>query len=99
MIHLTPAPANFAGAGLSGKILLMKKNIGKKDRIIRLVISIALAIVAFLFSGIIKLALLLVSVFILYEALAGWCAFYAIIGKNTCPAELFAEGDLKENGH
>lgn len=60
----------------------MKKNIGKKDRIVRFVIFCVLIGAAlylkspFLYFG---------ALFVLYETLAGWCAFYQLIGKNTCP--------------
>lgn len=28
--------------------------------------------------------LLIVALFVLYEAAAGWCALYQFLGKNTC---------------
>lgn len=70
----------------------MKKNIGTFDRVLRLIISIALIAGVFFVSGtIIKIALVLLAVFSFYEALAGWCAFYALIGKNTCPITIEQE--------
>ena len=67
----------------------MKKNIGTKDRLARLALAILAGSGAlFADSIIIQAALVLLALFILYEALAGWCAFYAFIGKNTCPINL-----------
>ena len=64
----------------------MKKNIGTIDRWVRLLIAIALFVgMFFVPAGIPKILLGIASVFTLYESLFGWCAFYALIGKNTCP--------------
>jgi len=59
----------------------MKKNIGTNDRLVRLAIGIVLLALAYWFDS---WLLLLFSLFTFYEALAGWCAFYQIVGKNTC---------------
>lgn len=62
----------------------MKKNIGKKDRLFRLAIAIALLIYAFIqkspwaFLG---------SLFVFFEAAMSWCIFYQLIGKNSCPLD------------
>ena len=65
----------------------MKKNIGKIDRAGRLVLGILLLLFAFFSSlaSLFKIIIILAALFIFYEALVGWCAFYALIGKNTCP--------------
>jgi hypothetical protein len=60
----------------------MKKNIGTQDRLFRLGIAVILLILAWLLHSWIILA---VGIFVLYEAAAGWCIYYQIIGKNTCP--------------
>lgn len=60
----------------------IKSNIGKKDRIIRLVIAIAL----FAYAAFQKSYLALgAAIFTVYEALAGWCILYQILGKSSCP--------------
>lgn len=59
----------------------MQKNIGMPDRLIRLAIALAFFVAAYWWSSWILLA---VAIFTLYEAVAGWCAFYQLIGKNTC---------------
>lgn len=69
----------------------MKKNIGKRDRIARLVVSLFLIGVAFVFeSKAVALAFLLAGFFTLFETLSGWCAFYSLVGKNTCPVEMIS---------
>ncbi len=62
-----------------------KKNIGIKDRLLRLFLAIVIfASVFFVSSLFSKIILILISIFTLLESLIGWCVFYALIGKNTC---------------
>lgn len=61
---------------------LMKKNIGTFDRLIRLAIGIILLAYAWWQSSWIALA---AALFTFYEALAGWCILYQLIGKSSCP--------------
>lgn len=63
----------------------MKPNIGTFDRLFRAGIAILLLIGAWWWSSWILLA---VSFFSFYEALAGWCAFYQLLGKSSCPVDL-----------
>jgi len=64
----------------------MKKNIGKQDRIVRFVLALACILLALSVAiEAVKIILLLLAIFCLYEVLVGWCAFYQLIGKNTCP--------------
>jgi hypothetical protein len=66
----------------------MKKNIGTIDRIVRLLIAVVCFGAVFMVSNsYIKIILSALSIFSLYESLFGWCAFYALIGKNTCPIQ------------
>lgn len=60
----------------------MKKNIGTKDRLVRLAFACVLLILAYYFYSLILLA---TSLFVFYEAFAGWCIMYQILGKNSCP--------------
>lgn len=62
----------------------MKKNIGLRDRLLRLAIGILLLAFAWWQSSWIALGF---ALFTFYEALAGWCIYYQIIGKNTCPID------------
>ena len=62
----------------------MKKNIGTYDRVVRAVFGVLFLVGAWWFHSLILLA---IALFSFYEALVGWCAFYQLIGKNTCPIE------------
>jgi len=59
----------------------VKKNIGINDRILRLTFGLILLAFAWWQSSWIALAF---AIFSFYEALASWCAFYQLIGKNSC---------------
>ncbi len=61
---------------------MIKENIGTPDRLLRLFIAIAL-----LAYGIWKVSYLSLaaSAFVFFEVFFSWCAFYALIGKNSCP--------------
>lgn len=60
----------------------MKTNIGNLDRGIRLGFAAILFVYAAYASSFFAL---LIGLFTLYEALSGWCAYYQLVGKNTCP--------------
>ncbi len=60
------------------------KNIGKKDRLLRLFISIVLLLWAI--STTWSFVLIFLSGLALFEAVFSWCGFYAAVGKNTCLA-------------
>lgn len=62
----------------------MKKNIGTADRLIRFSIGLLLLAYAWWAGSWIALAF---ALFTFYEAAASWCAFYQLIGKNSCPKE------------
>lgn len=62
----------------------MHKNIGTTDRLIRLAIAVGLLLFAWWQSSWIALAF---AIFTFYEALAGWCVMYQLLGKNSCPID------------
>lgn len=67
----------------------MKKNMNNKDRLVRLVFAVILLVSIFLTNYLwAKLILAILALFVFYEALVGWCALYALLGKNTCPIDL-----------
>jgi hypothetical protein len=62
----------------------MKQNIGNFDRYLRIFIGLVLLAVGIYFkSGFI----IIFAFFSFYEAFAGWCIFYQLIGRNTCPVK------------
>jgi len=62
-----------------------RKNIGKKDKAIRIVIGLFLLILAITTTW--SPWLLFFSGFAFFEAIFSWCGLYAALGKRTCPVE------------
>ena len=60
-----------------------RKNIGLGDRVTRVGAGIFFLGWALLTTW--NPLLIIIAGFCFYEALAGWCALYAALGKNTCP--------------
>jgi len=58
----------------------MKKNIGKTDRVIRLIAGFIIIVIGLYFKSWWG-AIGLIPVF---TALTGWCGLYAILGMDTC---------------
>jgi len=61
----------------------MIKNVGSTDKIIRLVLGLALIVGALLGYGI----WMWVGVILVATALINWCPIYRILGLKTCPLE------------
>lgn len=67
----------------------MKKNVGRIDAIIRIVIF---AVIAILYAtkqieGTTGIVLLAVGVVLLATALMNWCGLYRVFGISTCPSK------------
>lgn len=64
----------------------MKKNMGKADRIIRVLIALSIAFLYYngILSGTLGLVLLVVSAVFVLTSLISFCPLYAIFGINTC---------------
>lgn len=67
----------------------MKKNIGKSDRFIRLVLAAVLAgvVAADLVTGTLSLIAIIAAVILLATALFNFCPLYRLLGIQTCPIE------------
>lgn len=63
---------------------MLTKNINTQGRILRLVLAVGLLIYAWWASSWVALAC---AVFTFYEAFAGWCVIYQLLGKNSCPID------------
>lgn len=59
------------------------KNIGRRDRLLRVAIAVALLFWAMLTTW--SPVLIFFSGFAFFEAIFSWCGIYAALGKNTCP--------------
>lgn len=64
----------------------MKSNIGTKDKLVRLALSIAIIILFYLgiFSDIVGLVLLGFALVLAITSLIGYCPMYGIFGLSTC---------------
>ena len=65
----------------------MKKNMGKPDRIIRIILAIVMSTLAMtgLVTGTLAIILLAVAGIFLLTSIVSMCPLYNIIGFNTCP--------------
>ena len=63
----------------------MKKNMGKLDRIIRIVLALAMAILYFsnIITGVLGIVLLIVACVFALTSLVSFCPLYTLIGLNT----------------
>jgi hypothetical protein len=64
----------------------MKNNVGSIDKVVRIVIGIALLSMLFLVEGSAKW-FGLIGIVPLGTALVGWCPLYSVLGLSTCPPE------------
>ncbi len=62
----------------------MTKNVGKADRIIRLVAGLALAVGAYRAEGAAMYIIGAAAAVALLTGLLGWCGLYALLGISTC---------------
>ena len=61
----------------------MQKNVGGIDKIIRVVIGLALLSLLFILEGNIRW-LGLIGIVPLLTVVIGWCPVYSLVGVNTC---------------
>ena len=69
--------------------LIMKKNMGNADRVIRILITAAIVILYFsnVITGTLGLVLLVLAAVFLLTSLVSFCPLYTLVGLNTCPAK------------
>lgn len=76
------------------KLKILKPNLDNRDRFIRSLITVGLAMLAiWLNSWIIAL----VALFVLFESMMSWCIVYQILGKNSCPIKNQTNNQQSEN--
>ncbi|HEY4507637.1 MAG TPA: DUF2892 domain-containing protein [Candidatus Paceibacterota bacterium] len=64
------------------------RNIGWNDRLARAALGVWLLAWSLWTPSLVgRVALVLLGAFCLYMSVYAWCALYAFLGKNTCPAE------------
>jgi len=66
--------------------MIMKKNMGSADRIIRILIAAVFAVLYFTgtVSGTLGLVLLILGAVFVLTSLFSFCPLYTIFGMNTC---------------
>jgi len=74
---------------LALKLQLMKKNVGKKDKMIRLLVAtlIAVAVIFELIPEPLNYVGFAISLILLLTSTLNFCPLYALLGKNTCERE------------
>lgn len=67
----------------------MKKNVGNTDKIIRLLIAVALVVLYFTgkITGTLGIIGLVVAGVFTFTAIAGTCPIYSLLGASTCPVK------------
>lgn len=66
---------------------MLKQNVGSVDRIIRVIVGLALLAGFFLFPETGLRWLFLIGIIPLATGLVGSCAIYSMLGVSTCPAK------------
>jgi hypothetical protein len=62
---------------------MMKANVGKTDKIVRIVLGVLIAALGIYYQS----WLGLLAIVPIGTALMNWCALYALLGINTCPTK------------
>ena len=64
----------------------MKKNMGSTDKIIRVVLAAAIAVLYYMdyISGTLAYVLMAVAIILLVTSLVNFCPLYRLLGTNTC---------------
>ena len=67
----------------------MKKNMGKTDKTVRIILAALIAILYFtnVISGTLGLILLALAAVFVLTSLISFCPLYAPLGINTCPVK------------
>ena len=74
----------------------MDKNVGAKDRTIRVIAGILLLGIGVGIQGVLGLICAIVGIGLLFTAITRFCSLYKLCGINTCRGR--AEGSTKETG-
>jgi hypothetical protein len=62
----------------------LPKNEGALDRIIRAILGVGAGIGSIFTTGILQIALGIISAVLIITAITGFCGLYALLGINTC---------------
>ncbi|MCB9992759.1 MAG: DUF2892 domain-containing protein [Hyphomicrobiaceae bacterium] len=65
----------------------MKANVGSLDKIVRIVLGVAMLALFFIFPDAGWRWWMLIGIVPIATALMGWCPIYRIFGMSTCPVK------------
>ena len=65
----------------------MERNVGSKDKTIRLIAGLILLVVGILRQGVSGLLCAIVGISLLFTSITGFCSLYKLFGINTCKVE------------
>ncbi|MFO8088001.1 MAG: DUF2892 domain-containing protein [Bacteroidales bacterium] len=76
----------------------MKKNVGKVDKIIRLLAALLIGVLYFtsVISGTLALILGIIALVFVFTSFMGFCGIYKLLGINTCPIKRNADSSKNE---
>ncbi|MGC9046573.1 MAG: YgaP family membrane protein [Minisyncoccia bacterium] len=74
-----------------------KQNIGKTDKIIRLILGLILGYFAWTLTGTISIVLYIVAFILLVTALIGFCPLYVLLKINTYTKKTSSDNIQQEN--
>jgi uncharacterized membrane protein len=74
----------------------MEKNVGAKDRTIRVIAGIILLGAGIVLQGVAGLICAIVGIGLLFTAVTGFCSLYKLCGINTCKVR--PQSNTKETG-
>jgi hypothetical protein len=71
------------------KLIVMKKNVGNADRVIRVILAAIFAVLYFTgtVTGTIGLVLVILGGVFALTSVISFCPLYALVGLNTCPVK------------
>jgi hypothetical protein len=67
--------------------MIMKKNMGNVDRIIRVILAVVFGVLYFTgtVTGTLGLVLVILGAVFVLTSLVSFCPLYALVGLSTCP--------------
>jgi hypothetical protein len=67
----------------------MKKNVGKTDKMIRVILALLLAVLVItgVVEGTLGIVLIVVAAILLFTTFVGFCGLYTVLGISTCPVK------------
>jgi len=67
----------------------MKKNVGNVDKLVRILIAIAIVVLYYtnIITGMLAIVLMAVGIVLLLTVLFNFCPLYAVFGIKTCKTE------------